>query len=276
MAQVKKQMKNKFPVIEPIWIGLAFVFLGWLYTTFQVVFASVGTGFNALGPGMQFFDMFREKIFFGPESIIFYLPICTTLEAGWSVKTWLESFLMWAFMIFAMMLPSLLPFLNSKIISFKNFCRFMLGYLAVWMLLCVVGIFIQWFLHTNGLLSNEMVITNSLLAFLLLTLVGIYQFSKIKLQSCSVRNQLLASNAKTSVGVRFNFQAGTKLGISCAVSCGPLMLTMFAFGLMNFIAMLFLTIMMFVETNLFYGEGSNKFIGLVALAFAAFSLKNVV
>ena len=269
-------MKNKFPVIEPIWIGLAFVFFGWLYTAFQVVFASVSTGFNALGPGMQFFDMFRQKIFFGPESIIFYLPICTTLEAGWSVKTWLESFLMWAFMIFAMMLPSLLPFLNSKIISFKNFCRFMLGYLAVWMLFCVVGIFILWFLHTLGLLSNEMVITNSLLASLLLTLVGIYQFSKIKLRSCSVRNQLLASTAKTSVGVRFNFQAGTKLGISCAVSCGPLMLTMFAFGLMNFIAMLFLTIMMFVETNLFYGESSNKFIGLVALAFAAFSLKNVV
>ena len=276
MAQVKKQMKNKFPVIEPIWIGLAFVFLGWLYTTFQVVFASVSTGFNALGPGMQFFDMFRQKIFFGPESIIFYLPICTTLEAGWSVKTWLESFLMWAFMIFAMMLPSLLPFLNSTIISFKNFCRFMLGYLAVWMLFCVVGIFIQWILHTNGLLSNEMVITNSLLASLLLTLVGFYQFSKIKLRSCIVRNQLLALTAKTSVGVRFNLQAGTKLGISCAVSCGPLMLTMFAFGLMNFIAMLFLTIMMFVETNLFYGESSNKFIGLVALAFAAFSLKNVV
>lgn len=269
-------MKNKFPVIEPIWIGLAFVFLGWLYTTFQVVFASVGTGFNALGTGMQFFDMFRQKIFFGPESIIFYLPICTTLEAGWSVKTWLESFLMWAFMIFAMMLPSLLPFLRSTIISFKNFCRFMLGYLAVWMLFCVVGIFIQWILHTNGLLSNEMVITNSLLASLLLTLVGFYQFSKIKLRSCIVRNQLLASTAKTSVGVRFNLKAGTKLGISCAVSCGPLMLTMFAFGLMNFIAMLFLTIMMFVETNLFYGEGSNKFIGLVALAFAAFGLKNVV
>ena len=71
---------------------------------------------------MQFFDMFRQKIFFGPESIIFYLPICTTLEAGWSVKTWLESFLMWVFMIFAMMLPSLLPFLNSTIISFKSFC----------------------------------------------------------------------------------------------------------------------------------------------------------
>ena len=276
MAQVKKQMKNKFPVIEPIWIGLAFVFLGWLYTAFQVVFASVSAGFNALGPGMQFFDMFRQKIFFGPESIIFYLPICTTLEAGWSVKTWLESFLMWAFMIFAMMLPTLLPFLNSAIISFKNFCRFMLGYLAVWMLFCVAGIFIQWILHTNGLLSNEMVITNSLLASLLLTLVGFYQFSKIKLRSCIVRDQLLASIAKTSVGTRFNFQAGTKLGISCAVSCGPLMLTMFAFGLMNFIAMLFLTIMMFVETNLFYGESSNKFIGLVALAFAAFSLKNVV
>ena len=272
----KKQMKNKFPVIEPIWIGLAFVFLGWLYTTVQVVFASVGTGFNALGPGMQFFDTFREKIFFGPESIIFYLPICTTLEAGWSVKTWLESFLMWVFMIFAMMLPSLLPFLNSTIISFKNFCRFMLGYLAVWMLFCFAGIFIQWILHTNGLLSNEMVITNSLLASLLLTLVGFYQFSKIKLRSCIVRDQLLASIAKTSVGTRFSFQAGTKLGISCAVSCGPLMLTMFAFGLMNFIAMLFLTIMMFVETNLLNSEVSNKFIGLVALAFAAFSLKNVV
>ena len=142
-------MKNKFAITEPIWFGLIFIFFGWLYTTFQVVFASIGPGFDALGPGMQFFDLFRQKIFFGPESIIFYLPICTTLEAGWSVKTWLESFLMWVFMIFAMMLPSLLPFLNSTIISFKIFCRFMLGYLAVWMLFCVVGIFIQWFLHSN-------------------------------------------------------------------------------------------------------------------------------
>ena len=219
------------------WFG--FRFFGWLYTAFQVVFASVSAGFNALGPGMQFFDMFRQKIFFGPESIIFYLPICTTLEAGWSVKTWLESFLMWTFMIFAMMLPSLLPSLNSKIISIKNFCDFMLGYLAVWMLFCVVGVFIQWiFACKNGLLSNEMVITNSLCASILLTLVGFYQFSKIKSRSCIVRNQLLAPTAKTSVGNGFNFQAGTKLGISCAVSCGPLMLTMFAFGLMNFIAML--------------------------------------
>ena len=273
MAQVKKQMKNKFPVIEPIWIGLAFVFLGWLYTTFQVVFASVGTGFNALGPGMQFFDMFREKIFFGPESIIFYLPICTTLEAGWSVKTWLESFLMWAFMIFAMMLPSLLPFLNATIISFKNFCRFMLGYLAIWMLFCVVGIFIQWVLHTNGLLSDEMVITNPWFASLLLTLVGIYQFSRTKLRSCIARNQLLVSHVETSGGIGFNLQAGTKFGVSCAISCGPLMLTMFAFGLMNVIAMLVLTVMMFVETNFFYGESSNRFIGVVALVYAALSLE---
>ena len=273
MVQVKKQMKNRFPVIKPIWIGLAFVSLGWLYTTFQVVFASVGTGFNALGPGMQFFDMFRERIFFGPESIIFYLPICTTLEAGWSVKTWLESFLMWTFMIFAMMLPGLLPSLDSTIISFKNFCKFMLGYLAIWMLFCVVGIFIQWVLHTNSLLSNEMVITNSWLASLLVALVGIYQFSKIKLQSCIARNQLLVSNLETSGGIGFNLQAGTKFGISCAISCGPLMLTMFAFGLMNVIAMLVLTVMMFVETNLCYGEGSNRFIGVVALVYAAFSLE---
>ena len=149
----------------------------------------------------------------------------------------------------------------------------MLGYLAVWMLFCVVGIFIQWFLHTHGLLSNEMVITHSLLASLLLTLVGIYQFSKIKLQSCIVRNQLLASPMKTLSGFGFNLQAGAKLGISCAISCGPLMLTMFAFGLMNVIAMLVLTIMMFVETNSYYSEYANKLIGSVALLFAAFSLK---
>ena len=273
MAQVKKRINNNFQIVEPLWLGLAFVCLGWLYTTFQVVFASASTGFNALGPGMQFFDMFREKILFGPESIIFYLPICTTLEAGWSVKTWLESFLMWAFMIFAMMLPSLLPSLSSKIISFKNFCWFLLGYLAVWMLFCLGGIVIQWCLHTNGLLSNEMVITNPWFASLLVALIGIYQFSKIKLQSCIVRNQLLASPVKTLSGVGFNLQAGTKLGISCAISCGPLMLTMFAFGLMNVIAMLVLTIMMFVETNSYYSEYSNKFIGSIALIFAAFSLK---
>ena len=266
-------MNNNFPIIEPFWIGLAFVFFGWLYSTFQVVFASIGTGFNALGPGMQFFDIFNEKILFEPEAINFYLPICTTLEAGWSVKTCLESFLMWLFMIFAMMLPSILPSLNSKINSVKNFCGFLLGYLAVWTLYCVGGIFIQWFLHINGLLSNEMVVTNSWAASILLALVGIYQFSKIKLQSCIVRNRLLASSIKASRGIGFNLQAGTKLGISCAISCGPLMFTMLVFGLMNVIAMLVLTIMMFVETNLFSGKGSHRFIGLVAFAFAALSLK---
>ena len=272
MAQVKKRINNNFQIMEPFWVGLAIVCLGWLYTTFQVVFASAGTGFNALGPGMQFFDMFWEKILFGPESIIFYLPICTTLEAGWSVKTWLESFLMWAFMIFAMMLPTLLPTLSSKIICIKKFFGFLLGYLAVWLLFCVGCIFIQWVLHTNGLLSNEMLITNSWFASLLLALVGIYQFSRIKLRSCIARNQLLVSNLETSGGIGFNLQAGIKFGISCAISCGPLMLTMFAFGLMNVIAMLVLTVMMFVETNLFYGESSNRFIGIVALAYAAFSL----
>ena len=268
-----RQMKNKFLIIDPVWIGLAFVFLGWLYTTFQVVFVSVGTGFNALGPGMQFFDMFREKIFFGPESIIFYLPICTTLEAGWSVKTWLESFLMWVFMVFAMMLPSLLPFLNSKIMGIKFFLGVLMGYLAVWMLFCVGGISMQWFLHTNGLLSNEMVITNSWFAALLLALAGIYQFSNIKLRSCIARHQMLVPSLKTSIGAGLDIHAGTKLGISSVISCGPLMLTMFSFGLMNVIAMLVLTIMMFVETNISYREGSIKFIGLVAFVFAAFSLQ---
>ena len=273
MAQIKKQMKNKFQITEPIWFGLAFVVLGWLYTMFQVIFASFGTGFNALGPGMQFFDSFREQVFFGPDSIVFYLPICTTLEAGWSAKTWLESLLMWAFMILAMMMPSLLPFFRSKITCFRKFGVVLLGYLAVWLSFCVGCIFIQWVLHTNGLLSDEMVITNSWFASILLALVGIYQFSNIKLQSCIVRNQMLISFKETLYGIEFNLQVGTKLGIACAISCGPLMLTMFAFGLMNIIAMLILTVMMFVETNLLFGRGFNRFIGSVAFVYAAFSLE---
>ena len=180
---------------------------------------------------------------------------------------------MWAFMIFAMMLPTVLPTLGSKNICVKKFCGFLLGYLAVWLLFCVSCIFIQWGLHTNGLLSDEMVITNSWIASLLLALVGIYQFSGIKLRSCIARNQLLVSFLEISGGIAVKLQAGTKVGIACAISCGPLMLTMFAFGLMNVIAMLVLTVMMFVETNLFYGESSNRFIGVVALAYAVFSLE---
>ena len=275
MTKVKNQMSNDFSILEPFWVGFALVLIGWLYTTVQVAFAGVGTGFSVLGPGMQFFDMFNEKILFEPGSIIFYLPICTTLEAGWSVKTWLESFLMWAFMIFAMMLPSLLPSIGFKINSIKNFSGFLLGYLAVWMLFCLAAIFFQWLLHINGLLSNEMVITKPWVASLLVVLVGIYQFSKVKLQSCITRNQLLASSAKTSSGIGFNLLAGTRLGIFCTISCAPLMLTMFAFGLMNVIAMLILTIVMFVETNLYYAKGFSRFIGFVTFVFAAFSLKIV-
>ncbi len=182
---------------------------------------------------------------------------------------------MWAFMIFAMMLPTLLPTLSSKIMCIKKWFGFLLGYLAVWLLFCLGCIFIQWVLHSNGLLSDEMVITNSWFTSLLLALVGIYQFSRIKVHSCIARNQLLISSMETSGGIGFNLQVGTKVGTSCAISCGPLMLAMFAFGLMNVIAMLVLTVMMFVETNFFYGENSNRFIGVVALAYAAFSLKGM-
>ena len=180
---------------------------------------------------------------------------------------------MWAFMIFAMMLPSLLPALSSKIICIKKFFAFLLGYLAVWLLFCVGCIFIQWFLHANDLLSDAMVITNSWFAFLLLALVGIYQFSKIKMRSCIARNTLLASLIETTGGTGLCLHAGTKLGVYCAISCGPLMLSMFAFGLMNVVAMLVLTVMMFVETNLIFGSSSNRFIGLAALVCAAFSLE---
>ena len=165
---------------------------------------------------------------------------------------------MWAFMVFAMMLPTLLPSLSSKIIGIKKIFGFLLGYLAVWLSCCIPCIFIQWVLHTHGLLSDEMVITNSWLASLLLALVGVYQFLRIKLRSCVARNQLLVSYSETSAGIGFNLLAGTKFGISCAISCGPLMLTMFAFGLMNVIAMLALTVMMFIETNHFYGKSFNN------------------
>ena len=127
-------------------------------------------------------------------------------------------------------------------------------------------------MHNNGLLSEEMVITNSWFASLLLALVGIYQLSRTKLRSCIARNQLLVSYVEASGGIGFNLQAGTKFGVTRAISCGPLTLTLFAFGLMNVIAMLVLTVIMFIETNFFYGKRPNRFIVVVALVYTTSSL----
>jgi predicted metal-binding membrane protein len=50
------------------------------------------------------------------------------------------------------------------------------------------------------------------------------------------------------------------------------MLSMFAFGLMNIVAMAGLTILMYIETNSSFVERHTRYIGIIAIALGVFSL----
>tara|TARA_B100000780_G_scaffold95179_1_gene66345 strand:- start:294 stop:455 length:162 start_codon:yes stop_codon:yes gene_type:complete len=51
---------------------------------------------------------------------------------------------MWAAMVLAMMVPNLFPLIKDLKVRNHNTAPFILGYLAVWLMFCVMGVGVQW------------------------------------------------------------------------------------------------------------------------------------
>ena len=88
---------------------------------------------------------------------------------------------MWAAMVLAMMLPTLFPLVKELWARNQNTAPFILGYLAVWLMFCVMGVGVQWALRLLEVLNGHMVITDPVISAVVLCLAGAYQFSGYKL-----------------------------------------------------------------------------------------------
>ncbi len=164
-------------------------------------------------------------------------------------------FPMWAIMMAAMMLPTMVPTLRSyeDLMVSANGSRagwlgVILGYFAVWVAFAAGIALLQISLMNSGII-NVMGVANSLwFAGLLLITVGAFQFSRVKEVChgvCHSPMQYFLGHWKT--GFSGGLQMGLSLGAFCVGCCWGFMVLGFVGGVMNLLWMGLATLFMVIE-----------------------------
>ncbi len=180
------------------------------------------------------------------------------VDAAWSWETVAAVFVMWACMMFAMMLPSAAP----MILAFDSLERgdaeagratkrslaFAGAYLLVWAGYSALAAGAQWALQATGMLTPMIVSNSEWLTAGLLILAGLFQLTPLK-QAClrHCRTPIGFLMAEWRDGARGALAMGLKHGLYCAGCCWALMLLLFVAGVMNPIWIVFLTVLVALE-----------------------------
>jgi len=196
----------------------------------------------------------------------------------WGPEDIAHSFVMWAVMMVAMMLPSAAP----MILMFMVVNRlqgetqrpvipmgiFVLGYFLVWTSYSALATLAQWGLHVAALLSHHLVITSPLLGGILLVAAGIFQWTPLR-DACmsKCRSPLGFLMAEWREGRRGALIMGLKHGVNCVGCCWLLMLLSFVLGIMNMVWMTILTVFMLVEKTFPGGQWVSRTAGLILLVW---------
>ena len=227
---------------------LFLVAVGWFYSFMQLITLDSVGSFSEAGPGMQMFAAIQYYLLNNPLGFETSLNFCTTTNANWDVLDFVKAFAMWVAMVAAMMLPNLFPLLKSVQVRGEKATPFVLGYFAIWSGFCILGVSVQWALRMLDVLNGHMVITNPMVSATVLCIAGTYQLSQYKSARLKERKNLMPMTDLKPCCQPAETASGTTYGLACVRCCFPLMLTMFAFGLMNILAMAMLTVMMILET----------------------------
>ena len=189
------------------------------------------------------------------------LPDMPTMAPGihpWTSTDFVMMFLMWAIMMFAMMVPSAM---RTVLIYARIAARaevqdslvtstfvFVFGYIVIWTLFSVMVTALQWAMETAALLSPMMVTTSSSLGAALLLAAGIYQLTPLKdvcLRHC--QSPLMFMVTHYQKGMFGAFQLGLKHGAYCLGCCWLLMGLLFVGGVMNLIWILAISVFVLAE-----------------------------
>jgi len=196
----------------------------------------------------------------------------------WGAGDFLLTFVMWAVMMAAMMVPSATP----MILTFATINRrrreqehpfvptgvFLLGYLVVWGGFAALSTLGQWGLHEATLLSPMMKSTNSILGGALLLAAGIYQWSPLKrvcLTQCRSPLGFLMSDWRE--GRRGAIIMGLRHGSYCVGCCWVLMGLLFLAGVMNLVWVAAIAAFILVEKAAPAGAWVGRAAGLLLLGW---------
>ena len=194
----------------------------------------------------------------------------------WTPGAVFMTFVMWAVMMVAMMLPTAVPFVStySKLAGARaagmspvsGTIWFVTGYTLAWTLFGAGATLLQMLLQQYGLLSPSMSITSTSLSGAVLLAAGIYQFTPMKL-ACARHCRTPAGFfiARWRDGPRGALAMGTRHGVYCVGCCWMLMTIMFVAGIMSLAWMLILTAVMLTEKLPAVGERFGHAVGGVAI-----------
>ena len=202
--------------------------------------------------------------------------------AAWHVADAWMTFVMWAVMMAAMMLPTAIPMVlafaavnrrRERGVAIVPVGAFTAGYLGAWSLFSVGATAGQWGLQRGALLSPVTLASGPVLGGLLLIAAGLFQWTPWK-DSClaKCRNPLGFLLTHWRPGHLGALRLGGRYGLYCVGCCWLLMVLSFALGVMNLVWMAALTIFMLVEKITPAGRAISRVAGVGLAAWGGWML----
>ena len=209
-----------------------------------------------------------------------------TQVTPWSVPDVLFTFLMWAIMMIAMMVPGAAPMIllfaaiarkqKERGHPFAPAGAFAAGYIAVWSAFSAGATGLQWGLEQAARLSEAMAGTSSLFAGVLFVTAGLYQWTPLKhacLRHCRSPLDFLSRRMRNGTGGAFVM--GLEHGAFCVGCCWFLMGLLFIGGVMNLLWAAAIAIFVLLEKALPFGVLGGRIGGaLLILAGLFLSLQS--
>ncbi len=184
---------------------------------------------------------------------------------------------MWLTMMIAMMLPTVLPWLDAYAVAvgphprgYRRIAAFAAGYMTVWTGFSLFAALVQVTLVQHGMLGGLTMRAAAPLAAALLVGAGLYELSPAKggcLEHCRspLGFFLLSWRGGASGALRMGL---THAGF-CVGCCWALMLLSFALGTMNLLWMAVLTLVLCLEKLMPYGQQVRRSFGMLLIIWGA-------
>jgi predicted metal-binding membrane protein len=197
--------------------------------------------------------------------------LTTAMSPHWA-EVWL-TFVMWAVMMVAMMVPSASPMIETYAriarsrsgASASNVWLFATAYIVVWTLFSGAATAGQIALQRGALITSGFV-TTPLVSGMILAIAGLYQLTPLK-QAClsQCRSPIGFFMTEWRDGGTGAFKMGLKHGAFCVGCCWMLMALLFVLGVMNLLWVAAISVFVLLEKVTPYGRAIARITGVAML-----------
>ncbi len=222
-------------------------------------------------------------VYLGLQQISLAEAMAMPAMMAWSAADFVFMLVMWAVMMFAMMLPSVTPtvLLFDRVRGKRvetgrphaSTAAFVSGYLLAWVGFSLLATLANWGLHSGGAMISMMGKVAPVTGGLLLIAAGVFQWTPLKnacLDHCRSPMSFLMHHWRE--GTRGAAVMGLHHGVYCLGCCWMLMVLLFVLGVMNLPWVAVLTIVVLAEKTLPRGEVLSRVLGLVLIIWGAWLL----